>query len=133
MDFLLSFSGQSSVFVVAATGLTPSEYSSGGHVSLGQISRQGGPRFRHMLGEAAWKVVRKDPVTQEYYQKLSAWVGKPKAALIPMRCVWHDDQLVSERLRITQLNQCRVTTYPAPKGRVYREVRGVPRSKAGRC
>jgi hypothetical protein len=30
-----------------------------------------------MLVEAAWKAVRKDPVTQEYYQKLAEWIGKP--------------------------------------------------------
>jgi hypothetical protein len=32
-----------------------------------------------MLVEGAWKAVRKDPVIQEYYQKLSGRVGKPKA------------------------------------------------------
>ena len=49
------------------TGLTPSEYSSGGHVRRGHISRQDNTRLRHMLVEAAWKAVRKDPVIQEYY------------------------------------------------------------------
>lgn len=67
------------------TGLTPSEYSSGGHVRRGHISRQGNPRLRHMLVEAAWKAVRKDPVIQEYYQKLSGRVGKPKAIVAVAR------------------------------------------------
>jgi transposase len=67
------------------TGLTPSEYSSGGHVRRGHISRQGNPRLRHMLVEAAWKAVRKDPVIQEYYLKLSARIGKTKAIVAVAR------------------------------------------------
>jgi transposase len=35
------------------TGLTPSEYSSGGHICRGHISRQGNTLLRHMLVEAA--------------------------------------------------------------------------------
>ena len=67
------------------TGLTPSEYSSGGHVRRGHISRQGNTRLRHMLVEAAWKAVRKDPVIQEYYLKLSGRIGKTKAIVAVAR------------------------------------------------
>jgi transposase len=39
------------------TGLTPCEYSSGGHVRKGSISRQGSARIRHLLVEVAWRGV----------------------------------------------------------------------------
>ena len=67
------------------TGLTPSEYSSGGHICRGHISRQGNTRLRHMLVEAAWKAVRKDPVIKEYYIKLSERIGKRKAIVAVAR------------------------------------------------
>jgi transposase len=67
------------------TGLTPSEYSSGGHICRGRISRQGNTRLRHMLVEAAWKAVRKDPVIKEYYIKLSERIGKRKAIVAVAR------------------------------------------------
>jgi len=67
------------------TGLTPSEYSSGGHICRGHISCQGNTRLRHMLVEAAWKAVRKDPVIKEYYIKLSERIGKRKAIVAVAR------------------------------------------------
>jgi transposase len=67
------------------TGLTPSEHSSGGHICRGHISRQGNPRLRHMLVEASWKAVRKDPVIKEYYIKLSERIGKRKAIVAAAR------------------------------------------------
>ena len=67
------------------TGLTPSEYSSGGHICRGHISRQGNTRLRHMLVEAAWKAVRKDPVIREFYTKLSARTGKRRAIVAVAR------------------------------------------------
>ena len=47
------------------TGRTPSDCSSGGHIFREHISRQGNTRLCHMLVEAAWKAVRKDPVMKE--------------------------------------------------------------------
>jgi len=52
------FSNEKALF--SYTGLTPGEYSSGGNVHRGHISRQGNSRLRHMLVEAAWKTIRKD-------------------------------------------------------------------------
>ena len=43
------------------TGLTPSENSSGERIRRGSISRQGNPRLRHILVEAAWTAIRQDP------------------------------------------------------------------------
>jgi hypothetical protein len=67
------------------TGLTPSEYSTGGHICRGHISRQGSTRLRHMLVEAAWKAVRKDPGMKEYYTKLSERTGKRRAIVAVAR------------------------------------------------
>jgi transposase len=67
------------------TGLTPTEYSSGGHICRGHISRQGNTRLRHMLVEASWKAVRKDPVLKEYYVKLSERAGKKRAIVAVAR------------------------------------------------
>ena len=39
------------------TGLCPSEYSSGGKRIQGSINKHGNPRIRHLLIEAAWRLV----------------------------------------------------------------------------
>ncbi len=85
------------------TGLTPSEYSSGGHICRGHIcrghiSRQGSTRLRHMLVEAAWKAVRKDPVIKEYYIKLSERIGKRKAIVAVARKLVGQAQLSAHLL-----------------------------------
>jgi transposase len=67
------------------TGLTPTEYSSGGHICRGHISRQGNTRLRHMLVETGWKAVRKDPDMREYYTELSKRVGKRRAIVAVAR------------------------------------------------
>ena len=67
------------------TGLTPTEYSSGGHICRGHISRQGNTRLRHMLVEASWKAVKKDSVLKEYYTKLSERIGKRRAIVAVAR------------------------------------------------
>lgn len=67
------------------TGLTSSEYSSGGHICRGHISRQGNTRLRHMLVEAAWKAVRKDPAISEFYTKHSERAGKRRAIVAVAR------------------------------------------------
>jgi transposase len=80
------------------TGLTPSEYSSGGHICRGHISRQGSTRLRHMLVEAAWKAVRKDPVIKEYYIKLSERIGKRNAIVAVARKLVGQAQLSAHLL-----------------------------------
>jgi transposase len=60
------------------TGLTPSEYSSGEHIRQGHITRQGNPILRHILIEAAWVAITKDPSLQEVMDRLSSR-GKKRA------------------------------------------------------
>ncbi len=70
------------------TGLTPSEYSSGDKICRGRISRQGNSYLRHMLVEASWKVVRKDPVMKEYYVRLSKRTGgKPAIVAVARKLI----------------------------------------------
>ena len=61
------------------TGLTPGEFSSGDKIARGRISKQGSSRLRHLLVEAAWVAIRKDPTMKEFYQSLASRVGKKRA------------------------------------------------------
>jgi transposase len=47
--------------VASYTGLCPSEHSSGRSRQQGSITRHGNPRIRHLLVEAAWRLVRFQP------------------------------------------------------------------------
>lgn len=53
------FSGRRQV--AGYTGLCPSEYSTGAHRRQGSISKHGNPRVRHLLVEAAWRLLRWQP------------------------------------------------------------------------
>lgn len=54
-------------------GLTPTSHESGQQNDRkGHISRQGSPRLRHVLCQAAWAHVRHDPHAREVYNKLVA-------------------------------------------------------------
>lgn len=61
------------------TGLTPSEHSSGEHIRLGHISRQGRSVLRKILVEAAWVAIVKDPSLREIYDRLSYKRGGKRA------------------------------------------------------
>src|SRR5215471_9410627 len=61
------------------TGLTPSEYSSGAAIRRGTISRQGSSRVRHLLVETAWRVLPRDKVLQESFDRVAATRGKKRA------------------------------------------------------
>ena len=61
------------------TGLTPGEYSSGEKVHRGRISRQGSPRLRHLLVEAAWKAIRKDDSLRKSFENIAGRAGKKRA------------------------------------------------------
>lgn len=61
------------------TGLTPQEHSSGERECKGHISRQGSGRLRHVLVEAAWVAVRKNPELNRCFQRLATRTGKKKA------------------------------------------------------
>jgi transposase len=47
--------------VASYTGLCPSEHSSGQSRTQGSITRHGNPRLRHLLIEAAWRLLRHQP------------------------------------------------------------------------
>ena len=53
-------------------GLTPSQYSSGEHVRLGHISREGNVHLRRVLIESAWTVIKHDPHLREKYNRIRA-------------------------------------------------------------
>lgn len=54
----------------AYTGLTPRVNQSGDHCRIGHISRQGSPWLRHVLVEAAMKIVRKDVGLANFHQRI---------------------------------------------------------------
>jgi len=53
-------------------GLTPSQHSSGEHVHLGRISREGNVHIRRVLIESAWTVIKHDPHLREKYNRIRA-------------------------------------------------------------
>lgn len=61
------------------TGLTPSENSSGDTIRRGHISRQGSSRLRHLLVEAAWRAIKKDPGLKATFERISVRAGKKRA------------------------------------------------------
>ena len=67
------------------TGLTPSEHSSGDAIRRGHITRQGNPRVRHGLWEAAWTAIRKDQDLSNFYERLYPRTGKKKAIVAVAR------------------------------------------------
>jgi transposase len=67
------------------TGLTPGEYSSGGVVRRGAISRQGSARLRHALIESAWRTIRKDTVLKNVFERIAAKSGKKRAIVAVAR------------------------------------------------
>ena len=65
--------------VFSFCGLTPCEYSSGDTKHKGHISRQGSPRIRKVLTEAAWVAIRFDPNLRETYKRISQKAGGKRA------------------------------------------------------
>lgn len=61
------------------TGLTPSEYSSGEHKRLGNISRQGKSLLRMILIQIAWRSIKKDRHLFEVFERISKKQGKKRA------------------------------------------------------
>jgi transposase len=60
------------------TGLTPSEYSSGEHKHLGNISRQGKAQLRMILVQIAWRSIKKDKRLLEVFERISKKAGKKR-------------------------------------------------------
>jgi len=64
--------------VASYTGLCPSEHSSGQSRLQGSITRHGNPRIRHLLVEAAWRLLRYQPT----YHAVAKW----REALLAAAC-----------------------------------------------
>jgi transposase len=63
-------------------GLTPSQFSTGDHKRLGHITREGNAHVRCVLVEAAWTVIRHDPILREKYDRIRAKGTNGKKAIV---------------------------------------------------
>jgi len=63
-------------------GITPSQHSSGEHVRLGHITREGNAHVRRVLVESAWTVIRHDPFLREKYNRIRAKGTNGKIAIV---------------------------------------------------
>jgi transposase len=63
-------------------GMTPSQFSSGEHVRLGHITREGNAQLRRVLVESAWTVIRHDPILRDKYNRLRARGTNGKKAIV---------------------------------------------------
>ena len=71
--------------MAAYVGLTPGQYSSGDKVRLGRITRQGKPMVRALLVQASWRLIDKDPVMQEKYDRIKLRAGGKRAIVAVAR------------------------------------------------
>ena len=82
------FSNEKKLF--SYTGLTPCEYSSGDHIRLGHISRQGKPILRKVLVQASWIAVRDDQHLRMIFENIAKKSGKKRAIVaIARRLIGH--------------------------------------------
>ena len=63
-------------------GLTPSQHSSGEHVRLGHITREGNSHIRRVLVESAWTVIRYEPFLRDKYNRIRARGTNGKKAIV---------------------------------------------------
>jgi len=63
-------------------GLTPSEYSSGDYVRRGRITGQGNPQLRGLIVEASWKMISKNIIAKEIFDRLWKQTGSKKKAIV---------------------------------------------------
>lgn len=63
------------------TGLTPSEYSSGDQITRGHISRQGRPRLRKILVQAAWVAIKRDSGLKKIFERIAKKAGVKRAII----------------------------------------------------
>jgi transposase len=63
-------------------GLTPSQYSSGEHVRLGHITREGNSHVRRALVECSWTVIRHDPFLRDKYNRIRSKGTNGKKAIV---------------------------------------------------
>ena len=71
--------------IAAYVGLTPGQYSSGDRIRLGRITRQGKPMVRALLVQASWRLIQKDPVMQEKYDRIKVRAGGKRAIVAVAR------------------------------------------------
>jgi transposase len=81
-------------------GLTPSQHSSGEHVRLGRITREGNTYLRHVLIESAWTVIRHDPHLRAKFYRIRAQGTKANKAIVAVA------RSLAIRLRRCLLDQC---------------------------
>ena len=65
--------------VASYTGLCPSEHSSGQSRLQGSITRHGNPRIRHLLVEAAWRLLRYQPAYRPVAKWREAFLATPSS------------------------------------------------------
>jgi len=65
--------------LAASLGLTPAQHSSGEHVRLGHITRQGKATVRALLIQAAWRLIEQDAVMREKYVRIKGRAGAKRA------------------------------------------------------
>jgi transposase len=73
--------------LAAYVGMTPSQYSSGGHVRMGRITAIGKNTLRGTLVEVAWQVIAKDPAMREKYERIKTRAGSKRAIIAIARTV----------------------------------------------
>ena len=67
------------------SGMTPTEHSSGDKVCRGHISRQGSPRIRKTMTEAAWVAIRHDAALRAVYTRIAQKAGGKRAIIAVAR------------------------------------------------
>lgn len=80
-------------------GMTPGQFSSGPHVRLGRITREGNSHVRRVLVECAWTVIRHDPVLREKYNRIRSKGSNGKKAIVAVA------RSLGVRLRACLLNE----------------------------
>lgn len=71
--------------LAAYVGLPPSQHSTGEHVRLGHITRQGKPAARAILIQAAWRLISHDPVMGRVFVRIKAHAGAKRAIVAVAR------------------------------------------------
>jgi len=84
-------------------GLTPSQHSSGEHIRLGHISREGNAHLRNVLVESAWTVIKHDPHLREKYNRIRAKGTNGNKAIVAV------SRSLAIRLRHCLLNEVEYT------------------------
>lgn len=69
----------------SSMGLTPGEYSSGERIRKGHISRQGSPRLRALLTEAAWRAIAEDQSLKIFYTRVARTRDSKRAIIAVAR------------------------------------------------